>query len=133
MRSSLPPQNLDPNAYLNSPSSMTINRLQPTIGSPQNSPADLAVPQPTPPSTVTSPVHHPHPTPTQPSSPRKHQNRHHRRFVRWVKKKFRRQLPWSTDNPHSETEAERALKRINSQGLSSKTGQHEWHPKSGEQ
>lgn len=119
---------LDPHGQPNSPPLTTSNRLPPTTDWPQNPPVEQAVPQPTPLSTTLSPVHASHPTPNQPSSPtgdpitRRNPDRHHRRFIRWVKKKFRRQSPWSAGSPHSITEAERALNRVDSQGLSSTMG-----------
>lgn len=114
--------NLDPNDNPN-PQPPTTNDSPPTTDRRQNPPAESAVPQLTHVPTTTNPVHTSHPNPTQPSSltgdpiPKPKRDRHHRRFVRWVKKRFRRQSPWSTDSPHDQTEAVRVVSQARGQGL----------------
>lgn len=111
--------------HLDTPPQMTASHVPPTTDFSQNSGAESADPHLPHLSTATHPIPTSNPTPTLPSPRTGHPNpsktdHHRRRFVRWVKKKFRRQLPWSADSLHNETEAERALKRADSQGLSSR-------------
>lgn len=135
--SSLQQPNFDTSGHFDHQDPLNSNDPLRTTDLPQNPPAELAVPLPTRLSTATSPVNNSHPTPAQPHLSGREstqRTRHRRRFVRWVKKRFWGQAPWSTNFLHSDKEAERALKRADSQGLTSGKpqglGRRERHRKS---